>query len=66
MPLINMETLARLYCYFDANENYKNIYIFGLKEYEEVIKTFLPKCEYRSLSRDKINELLEKYQKIEK
>jgi len=66
MPLINMETLARLYCYFDANEDYKNIYIFGLEEYEEVIRAFLPKCEYKSLSREKINELLEKYQKIEK
>ncbi len=61
MPLINMETLAKLYCYSDANEDYKNIYIFGLEEYEEVIRTFIPKCEYKSLSRDKVNELLVQY-----
>lgn len=64
MPLINMETLARLYCYFDVNENYKNIYIFGLEEYENAIRTFLPKCEYKSLSREKLNELLLKYREV--
>ena len=61
MPLINMETLAKLHYYFDENDNHKNIYIFGLEEYEKVIKQYLPKCDYNSLSRKKIEELLEKY-----
>ena len=34
MPLINMEKLARLYYYFDDNEKYKYIHIFGLEEYK--------------------------------
>ncbi len=63
MPLINMEILARLHYYFDENDNYKNIYIFGLEEYESIIKQYLPKCEYKSLSKRKINELLIKYGK---
>jgi len=61
MPLINMEILARLHYYFNENDNYKNIYIFGLEEYESVIKQYLPKCEYQSLSKRKINELLVRY-----
>ena len=61
MPLINMEILARLHYYFNENDNYKNIYIFGLEEYESIIKQYLPKCEYKSLSKRKINELLVKY-----
>ncbi len=61
MPLINMEILARLHYYFYENDNCKNIYIFGLEEYESVIKQYLPKCEYESLSRRKINELLVRY-----
>lgn len=61
MPLINMEILARLHYYFDENDNYKNIYIFGLEEYESIIKQYLSKCEYQSLSRRKINELLVRY-----
>ena len=61
MPLINMEILARLHYYFNDNDKHKNIYIFGLEEYESVIKRYLPKCEYHSLSRRKINELLVKY-----
>lgn len=61
MPLINMEVLARLHYYFDENDNYKNIYIFGLEECENVIKQYLPKCEYKGLSKRKINELLIKY-----
>ena len=61
MPLINMEKLARLYYYLDINENHKNIHIFGLEEYENTIKTFLPKCNYKSMSRGKIEELLEEY-----
>ena len=61
MPLINMETLAKLHYYFDENDNHKNIYIFGLEEYEKVIKQYLPKCDYNSLSRKKIEESLEKY-----
>ena len=58
MTLINMETLAKLHYYFDENDNHKNIYIFGLEEYEKVIKQYLPKCDYNSLSRKKIEELL--------
>ena len=61
MPLINMEILARLHYYFNENDNYKNIYIFGLEEYESIIKQYLPKCEYQSLSKRKINELLVRY-----
>ena len=61
MPLINMEILARLHYYFNENDDYKNIYIFGLEEYESVIKQYLPKCEYESLSKRKINELLIRY-----
>lgn len=61
MPLINMEILARLHYYFNENDNYKNIYIFGLEEYESIIKQYLPKCEYKGLSKRKINELLIKY-----
>ena len=61
MPLINMEILARLHYYFNENDNYKNIYIFGLEEYESIIKQYLPKCEYQGLSKRKINELLIKY-----
>lgn len=62
MPLINMEKLARLYCYFDANkDNYKNICIFGLSEYEDTIKKFIPQCSYKGLSREKIENLLDEY-----
>lgn len=61
MPLINMEKLARLKNYFDCNENCKYIHIFGIEENENVVRTFLPKCHYKSLSKEKINELLEKY-----
>lgn len=61
MSLINMEILARLHYYFDENDIYKNIYIFGLEEYENTIKQYLPKCEYQSLSKRKIDELLIKY-----
>ena len=61
MPLINMEILARLHYYFNENDNCKNIYIFGLEEYKSVIKQYLPKCEYKSLSKRKIDELLIKY-----
>lgn len=61
MPLINMEKLARLYYYFDIIGNHKNIHIFGLEEYENTIKTFIPKCNYKSMSREKIEELLEEY-----
>ncbi len=61
MPLINMEILARLHYYFNENDNYKNIYIFGLEEYESIIKQYLPKCEYQGLSKRKINELLVRY-----
>lgn len=62
MPLINMEKLSRLYYYFKENENYKNIYIFGLEEYEKVITKYLPKCYYHGLSKRKIKELLENYE----
>lgn len=61
MPLINMEKLSRLYYYFKENENYKNIYIFGLEEYENTITKYLPKCYYHGLSKQKIKELLEIY-----
>ena len=61
MPLINMEKLSRLYYYFKENENYKNIYIFGLEEYENTIIKYLPKCYYHGLSKQKIKELLENY-----
>lgn len=60
MPLINMEKLVNLHYYFNENKNCKNIYIFGLAEYEHIIKKYLPECDYNSLSREKINELLEK------
>lgn len=61
MPLINMETLAKLYYYYNENDGNKNIYIFGLKEYESVIKQYLPKCKYKGLTKEKIDELLLKY-----
>ena len=61
MPLINMEKLSRLYYYFKENENYKNIYIFGLEEYEKTITKYLPKCYYHGLSKQKIKELLKNY-----
>lgn len=61
MPLINMEKLSRLHYYFKENENYKNIYIFGLEEYETTITKYLPECHYKSLTREKINELLKEY-----
>ena len=61
MPLINMEKLSRLHYYFEENENYKNIYIFGLEEYETTITKYLPECHYKSLTREKINELLKEY-----
>lgn len=65
MPLINMETLAKLYYYYNENEGNKNIYIFGLEEYENVIKQYLPKCEYKGLTKEKIEELLLRYKEIE-
>lgn len=58
MPLINMEKLVNLHYYFNENDDCKNIYIFGLKEYENVIKQYLPKCEYKGLTKEKIDELL--------
>ena len=61
IPLIDMEILARLHYYFNENDNYKTICIFGLEEHEEVIKRYLPECEYKGLRRRKINELLAKY-----
>ena len=61
MPLINMEKLSRLHYYFEENANYKNIYIFGLEEYETTITKYLPECHYKSLTREKINELLKEY-----
>lgn len=60
MPLIDMEMLARLHYYFNENDKHKTIYIFGLEEHENVIKQYLPECEYKGLSRRKINELLAK------
>lgn len=65
MPLINMETLAKLYYYYNENDGNKNIYIFGLKEYESVIKQYLPKCKYNGLTKEKIDELLLKYKESE-
>lgn len=65
MPLINMETLAKLYYYYNESEESKNIYIFGLEEYENVIKQYLPKCEYKGLTKEKIDELLLKYKESE-
>ena len=65
MPLINMETLAKLYYYYNESEDSKNIYIFGLKEYESVIKQYLPKCKYKGLTKEKIDELLLKYKESE-
>lgn len=62
MPLINMEKLVNLHYYFNENDNCKNIYIFGLAEYENIIKKYIPECDYNSLSREKINELLKKYE----
>ena len=64
MPLINMETLARLHYYFKENDNYKNIYIFGLKEYEKSIKQYIPKCNYKSLNKEKVNDLLLRFKQI--
>lgn len=64
MPLINMEKLARLHYYFRENENCKNIHIFGLEENEEIVEKYLPECNYKSLTREKINELLEKLEEI--
>ena len=60
IPLIDMEMLARLHYYFNENDKHKTIYIFGLEEHENVIKQYLPECEYKGLSRRKINELLAK------
>lgn len=65
MPLINMETLAKLYYYYNESEESKNIYIFWLEEYENVIKQYLPKCEYKGLTKEKIDELLLKYKESE-
>lgn len=65
MPLINMETLTKLYYYFEENNSSKNIYIFGLDEYEAIIKQLLPKCQYKGLTKDKINDLLLKYKESE-
>ena len=65
MPLINMETLAKLYYYYNESDGSKNIYIFGLEEYENVIKQYLPKCEYKGLTKEKIDELLLKYKESE-
>ena len=62
MPLINMEKLVRLHYYFKENQNCKNIHIFGLEEYEKTIKKYIPECGYKSLTREKINELLEQYE----
>lgn len=62
MPLINMEKLVRLHYYFKENENYKNIHIFGLEENEKIIEKYLPECSHKSLTREKINELLEQYE----
>ena len=64
MPLINMETLARLHYYFEENDNYKNIYIFGLKEYEKSIKQYIPKCNYKSLNKEKVNDSLLRFKQI--
>lgn len=60
MPLIDMEMLASLHYYFNENDKHKTMYIFGLEEHENVIKQYLPECEYKGLSRRKINELLAK------
>lgn len=62
MPLINMEKLVNLHYYFNENDNCKNIYIFGLVEYENIIKKYLHRCDYNSLSKEKIKRLLEKYE----
>lgn len=62
MPLVNMEKLVRLHYYFKENENYQNIHIFGLEENEKIIEKYLPECSYKSLTREKINELLEEYE----
>ena len=65
MPLINMETLAKLYYYYNESDDSKNIYIFGLEEYKNVIRQYLPKCEYKSLTKEKIDELLLRYKESE-
>lgn len=62
MPLINMEKLANLQYYLKENNNCKNIYIFGLAQYENIIKEYIPQCDYNSLSKEKINELIERYE----
>ena len=62
MPLIDMEKLTMLKYYYTHNmEEHKIIHIFGLEEYEEVIKNYLPICDYKSLTKEKINQLLEEY-----
>lgn len=65
MPLVDVETLAKLYYYYNENEGNKNIYIFGLKEYESIIRQYLPKCKYKGLTKEKIDELLLKYKERE-
>lgn len=62
MPLINMEKLVRLHYYFKENRDCKNIHIFGLEEYKKIIEKYIPECSYKSLTREKINELLEHYE----
>ena len=61
MPLINMEKLVQLYYYFKEYEDYKYIHIFGLEENEKVVTEYLPKCFYKSLTKEKIEELLDEY-----
>lgn len=63
MPLINMEKLGRLFGYMNTSGCDKYIHIFGPEEYEEVITKYLRKCYYKSLSREKIEEVLEEYKR---
>ena len=63
MPLVDTERLARLSSYYYCNKPPKGIHIFGQAENEEIVKKYLPKCNYCGLTIQRIKELVEEYER---
>lgn len=58
MPLINMQKIGPLYSLLGENKMIK-VYILGTEENKEIITKFLDICDYKSLSREKIQTIAE-------
>lgn len=60
MPLINLQRLGPFYGYLATCKKIE-LYVFGTKENENVVREFVGRCNYIVLSREKIESLIEEF-----